>query len=307
MNKRFKIVIITFISILFFTGIGYAGFLFYVKNYIQNAPPDAQLAAGESLYSDCIERGAAESDCQKYLESGIGQALMNSKDKFLRDALNTKIEDKERISGLALYNTIMRQDYDYLTDEEIGVYFGLANNKDDLEAIREMAMGYLLEVPSQNKAIINLQRKIMNNEEAKKDYRFKAFKTVAKYRKPNDIPSLIELMKNYGEISNIKISNSLCNYWPEIKDYVPDLMEEFKNKDNSLALRYNSLNVIKCLAEYHGFTNKNLVKELEIFLDPDNHYVIQSITQSTLNNLTNKDYKIEEKGEGDFLNLMNIK
>src|SRR6056297_664280 len=140
MKKGVKISLVSILSIFILAGAGYAGFLFYVKNYIKNAPPEAQLAVGESLYNNCIKQGGVESECQKYLESGIGQALMNSKDKFLKDALNKKIEDKERISGLALYNTIMRQDYDYLTDEEIGVYFGLANNKDDLEAIREMAM-----------------------------------------------------------------------------------------------------------------------------------------------------------------------
>jgi len=307
MKKGVKTGLIIIMSILLFTGISYAGFLFYVKNYLKNAPPEAQLKAGEVLYNDCIQEGGNEEECQKYLEAGIGQALIKSKDKFLRNAINQELPAEERVSSLALYNTIMRQDYDYLTDEEIGVYFGLANNKDDLTEIRDMAMIYILEAPSKNKEIINLQTSIMEDEAAKESYRFKAFESVIKYKNPEDIPALINLMKNYRDGGpNIKISNAICWYWPEIKKYIPDLMEDFKNKDNSLATRSDSLNIIECLGKYHGFKDQEIIKELEPFLKPSNHFVIQTSAQSALQELTNKDYKIKEKGEGNAFGIWGV-
>ncbi|MCG2686660.1 HEAT repeat domain-containing protein [Candidatus Parcubacteria bacterium] len=299
MKKVIKIILIVIMCFVVAYGIKIA----YGVWVFNNVSAEDQLKIIESKHERCLAE--AGDDCEDILIWGLNKTLETQAQELMVVVLDKTISEDERWFALQLFYTLSKNDGEFLSKETGEFYFAIANDKENPKSLRETAAKYLLGAKSKDKAVKELQTKVLESPEASSEYKREAIKAVASSGDEDAIDILLKTLEDTDPSITLKASGSLLGQWPEIKDRVPDLLKFAFDETKPLLARSEIIGLFESFAIYYDYKDSQAIKELPALLN-HSHYGIRSEVARTLKVLTGKEYQIKPGTEDEVLEMFGL-
>jgi len=299
MKKVIKIILIVIMCFVIAYGIKIA----YGIWIFNNVSAEDQLKIIESKYERCLVEGG--DDCEDILIWGLNKTLETQSQELMVVVLDKTISEDERWFALQMFYTLSKNEGEFLNKETGEFYFAISNDKENPKSLRETAAKFLLGAKSKDKALKELQTKVLESPEASSEYKREAIKSVANSGDDNAIDVLLKTLEDPDPSITLKASGALLGQWPEIKDRIPDLLNIAFDETKPLLARSEVISLFQKFAYYYDYKDVQAIEQLPVLLT-HSHYGIRSEAAETLKVLTGKEYEIEQGTEDEIWGMFGL-
>ena len=295
MKKVIKIILIVIMCFVVAYGIKIA----YGIWVFNNVSAEDQLKIIESKYERCLTEGG--DDCEDILIWGLTKTLETQAQELMVVVLDKTLSEDERWGALQMFYTF-KNEGEFLSKKTGEFYFAIANDKENPESLRETAAKYLLGAKSKDKAVKELQIKVLESPQASSEYKLEAIKAVANSDDDDAIGALIKALNDKKEdtVVTMRAGGALSKMGYKLKDWIPQLLEIALDESKILTLaRIEAMDIIGMLAKYYDIKDQETIKAIKPLIEHD-YYSIRLAAARNLMALTGEEYEIKQGTDADL-------